>query len=81
MFKNDYLIGRLLKDGEVVALGQISYISSNSSKVNKDISFINQEEYSEFFSGNKKSSSLEGISTYVDMQLGYVLELYKYSED
>lgn len=80
MKKNDYLVGRLMKDGKTVALGQIDNITSNQGKLNKDISFINQQEYLDYFPEDE-SPKLENICTYVDMQLGYVLELYKYNEE
>ena len=72
--KYKILVGRLLKDGEVIALGQVGIMTSDNQLV-KDISFLYQSEYSSYFPENDEPL-LENLCTYVDLINGFVLELY-----
>jgi hypothetical protein len=77
---NDYLddykilVGRLLKDGNLVTLGQIEIMTSDDS-IFKDISFLYREEYSAYFPENQ-TPLLKNLCNYVDLNTGYILELY-----
>lgn len=75
MMNYECLVGRLIKNGSVIALGQIGGISPVRNGVGKDICFLYQNDYERFFPENKPSL-LDDICKYVDYQSEYVLELY-----
>lgn len=75
MMEYRYLVGRLIKNGNVVAIGQIGGISPMRKEIGRDICFLYQDDYLRFFPKNS-SPLLDNVCNYVDLQNDYVLELY-----
>lgn len=66
-YKN--LVGRLIKDGKVIACGQIGLIAE------KDVCFFHQDKYSLYFPEGE-CPKYENICNYVNLETLIVLELY-----
>ena len=69
------LVGRLLLNNEVIAFGQIGHISPSRKEIGKDILFLYQQEYTDYFPIGELPL-LKHIGDYADLQKGYILELY-----
>lgn len=75
MMRKECVVGRVKHEGEVLALGQINFLSSSQKTDHKEISFVYQEDYEGYFPEDGPPL-LEHLCTYVDLQTGYVIELY-----
>lgn len=73
MYKYDFLVGRLYRNRELIAFGQIIYISDSSTI--KDICFRYQTDYMKYFPDDG-NPILQHICTYIDMDSDYILDLY-----